>query len=129
MSVYKYIAETNPDGAYQVCAKYGVFQIDQEELADALESLVAKGGEDSLKDVMSVHPDREVILEIFEKKNELDKPNTNADCGCKTPPPPVEDRRLANATGNGVTPGSTNTYILIGALIVSLAIISSIKKA
>lgn len=127
MSVYRYIAESNTDGAYEVCAKYGIFQIDSAELADALQSIVAKGGEESLKEVMSIHPDREVILEIFQKKNELETPNTKADCGCKNNSF-QHRRRLANADGKG-TPGSTNTYILIGALIVSLAIISSIKKA
>lgn len=129
MSVYKYIVENNPDAAFEVCKKYGFFQIaNLNEMAENLEAIVAKGGEESLKDVMSVHPDREVILEIFEKKSEdLNRPHTKGDCGCKNSSF-KNRRRFANATGGQGTPTQTNTYILLGALIVSLAIISSIKK-
>ncbi len=130
MSVYKYIAELNPDAAYEICKKYGFFKIsDTSELAQQLESIVARGGEDSLKDVMSVHPDREVILEIFEKKSDLDKPNTKQDCGCKNSSFQHRRRFFAGADGKTTTTTQTNTYILIGALMVSLAIISSIKKS
>jgi hypothetical protein len=55
------------------------------------------------------------------------------DCGCKNSSfknrrrlANAGGRRLANANGNIAT--QTNTYILIGALVVSIAIISSIKK-
>ncbi len=128
MSVYKYIAQTNPDAAYEVCKKYGFFQVaDIGEMAEKLESIVASGGEDSLRDVMSVHPDREVIIEIFEKKS-LDKPHTKDECGCQNSSKLHRRRLFAGADGKQTTTNQTNTYILIGALMVSLAIISSIKK-
>lgn len=96
-------------------------------MAEKLESIVASGGEDSLRDVMSVHPDREVIIEIFEKKS-LDKPHTKEECGCQNSSKLHRRRLFVGADGKQTTTNQTNTYILIGALMVSLAIISSIKK-
>jgi hypothetical protein len=94
--------------------------------------IVAQGGEESFKEVMELHPDKEAILELFEKKS-LEQPNKVGDCGCKNSSfknrrrlANAGGRRLANANGNIAT--QTNTYILIGALVVSIAIISSIKK-
>ena len=133
MTVYKYIAQSNPEKASEICKKYGFFQAaDTSKMADAMEIIVAQGGEDSFKEVMELHPDKDAILELFEKKN-LDKPHTVGECG-DTNSAFQNRRRLANAAGrrrNAAGPNitnQTNTYILIGALVVSLAIISSIKK-
>jgi hypothetical protein len=133
MSVYKYIAENNPNSAYEVCKKYGFFQIsDEQHMADCLEEIVAKGGEESITDVMDLHPDKEVILELFQKKNDdLDKPHTKQECGCKNSSFQNRKRlaRFANANaGQKNIANQTNTYILIGALVISIAIISAIKK-
>lgn len=126
MSVYKYIVESNPDASYEVCKKYGFFRIaDLDEMANSLQEIVAQGGEDSFKDVMDLHPDKDVILELFQKKSDLNAPHTKQDCGCRNSSF-QNRRRLANAAGPNVA-NQTGTYIMIGALLVSLAIISSIK--
>ena len=138
MNVYLYIAENNPDAAYEICKKYGYFNINSmEELADALKSVVAENGQDSLEEILNIHPEKEVILEIFDKKKVIDtKPIEEViqlmfdknkpiekDCGCM---------KSADATPSTTTPPSavvnqTNTYILVGALIVSIAILSMKK--
>jgi len=145
MNVYLYIAENNPDEAYEICKKYGYFNINSmEELADALKSIVAENGQDSLEEILNIHPEKEVILEIFDKKKVIDtkpieeviqlmfdknKPfEKEKDCGCmksadatpSTPPPSTP-----NTQSNIVN--QTNTYILVGALIVSIAILSMKK--
>jgi hypothetical protein len=133
MPVYFYIAQVSPEKASEICKKYGFFQAsDTAKLADVLEMIVAQGGEESFKEVMELHPDKEAILELFEKKS-LEQPNKVGDCGCKNSSfknrrrlANAGGRRLTNANGNIAT--QTNTYILIGALVVSIAIISSIKK-
>jgi hypothetical protein len=108
-----------------------------EELADALKSVVAENGQDSLEEILNIHPEKEVILEIFDKKKVIDtKPIEEViqlmfdknkpiekDCGCM---------KSADATPSTTTPPSavvnqTNTYILVGALIVSIAILSMKK--
>jgi hypothetical protein len=141
MNVYLYIAENNPDGAYEICKKYGYFNINSiEELADALKSIVAENGQEPLEEILNIHPEKEVILEIFDKKKVIDeKPLEDIiqkifdknkpvqmekqDCGCM---------KSADATTTIQAPPSavvnqTNTYILVGALIVSIAILSMKK--
>jgi len=134
MTVYYYIAQGSPEQASEICKKYGFFQAsDISKMADSLEMIVAQGGEDSFKEVMDLHPDKEAILELFEKKS-LQQPNKVGDCGCKNSSfknrrrlANAGGRQFANADGKNIAT-QTNTYILIGALVVSLAIISSIKK-
>lgn len=111
MSVYYYIAQLNPDLAYDVCQKNGFTQIfSQEELADTLQTIAASS-ENGLKQVLSAHPDKEVIIEMFQKKEEQPKQN------------------FANASGDSSKTtklvSQTNAFILVGAIIVSLAIISA----
>ena len=69
MNVYLYIAQSNPDAANEVCKKYGYFEIENlDELSYCLQTIVAQNGESSLQEVLAMHPDKEVLLEIFEKK-------------------------------------------------------------
>jgi hypothetical protein len=144
MNVYLYIAENNPDAAYEICKKYGYFNINSmEDLADSLKIIVAEQGQDSLEEILNIHPEKEVILEIFDKKKVIDtkpfeevmqsmfdknKPVVEKlDCGC-----------MKNAIGDTLSSpayvgvpspvvNQTNTYILVGALIVSIAILSMKK--
>lgn len=133
MSVYRYIAESNPDASYQLCQSKGMYDIyNMDDLQTALEVLVAQGEEEAKK-VFSLHPDKDVIVEVFGqkvepieiKKQEVvveEKPTT---CSCKlnatgdTPTPPQQNHSIVN---------QTNTYILLGAIIVSMAIISMKSK-
>lgn len=139
MNVYLYIAQNSPDAAYEICKKYGYFNVQSfEELASCLQSIVAEHGESSLKEVLDIHPDREVILELNDKKKVEEPPieeliqkvfdrnrKKEDDCSCKksadasvAAPAAVQPSPLAN---------QTNTYILVGALIVSIAILSMKK--
>lgn len=132
MNVYDYIANVNPDAANSVCKKYGYYQIENlEELAWCLRQIVADNGEESLKKIMELHPEKEVILELFEVKPEPKKEEVsskpiimNADgnnnCGCG----------MKNADGASASTGvasQTNMIILVAAMIVSISIISMKK--
>jgi hypothetical protein len=140
MNVYLYIAENNPDAAYEICKKYGYFNINSmEELADALKSVVAENGQDSLEEILNIHPEKEVILEIFDKKKVIDtkpfeeviqsmfeknKPvEKEKDCGCMK----SADATQSTTAAPSSVVNQTNTYILVGALIVSIAILSMKK--
>ena len=73
MNVYYYIAESNPDAAFEICKKYGFFQLNSvPEMADCLETIVGSQGEDAFKEVMDLHPDKDVILELYDKKKGSD---------------------------------------------------------
>lgn len=143
MNVYLYIAQNNPDAAYEVCKKYGYFNVQSfEDLAASLQSIVAEHGESSLKEVLDIHPDKEVILEMNDKKKveeppleeiiqkvfDRNKRPEKEDCSCMknadaTPvvaAAPAQPQQSASVS-------QTNTYILVGALIVSIAILSMKK--
>jgi hypothetical protein len=126
MNVYLYIAENNPDAAFEVCKKYGYFQINSiDELANCLQNIVAQDGEGSFKEVMDLHPDKDVLIELFDKKKDDTTPVVatqvaNADgCSC-------------NKSADGTTPSplinQTHMYILFGAAFVSIAIIAITKS-
>jgi hypothetical protein len=132
MSVYQYIAQSNPDAANQLCNKYGYFEIkDLDELAYLLELIVAQGKEQQLKDVMELHPEKEVLVELFQLQpvpdsvfNNLKKEAAHEECSCKknitgetTPPPPT-------VTAPSFLVNQTNAYILGAALIISITILS-----
>lgn len=64
MDVFKYIAE-NPlsqQQAINLCYSYNMQPSNESDLADSLGSIVSNHGEDGLKAVMKIHPDKEVIL-------------------------------------------------------------------
>lgn len=137
MTVYQYVAQSNPDAANQLCNKYGYFEIaDLDELSYLLQMIVAQGNEQQLKDVMELHPDKEVIVELFQLKSvpeslfqELKKEavhvHEKGGCSC--------NKKNINGDATLVTPtvsapsflvNQTNAYILGAALIVSIAILS-----
>lgn len=130
MNVYQYIAYSNPDAANELCNKHGYFQIQtEEELAYCLQSIVARKGETAFKEIMELHPDKDVVLELFEKP-ESPKPNMMEfqggmqmrDCSCMN---------MRNADGTATATQSlasqTNFMILAAAMIVSISIISMKK--
>ena len=111
-----------------------------EDLADSLKSIVAEQGQDSLEEILNIHPEKEVILEIFDKKKVIDtkpleevmqslfdknKPveKEKQDCGCMK----SADATTTTTSAPSAVVNQTNTYILVGALIVSIAILSMKK--
>lgn len=130
MNVYQYIAYSNPDAANELCNKHGYYQIQSiDELADCLQSIVARKGESAFKDIMELHPDKEVVLELFEKKIEA-KPEPpvqimeqkrERDCSCM-----LNADGAAQAQNQGIA-SQTNLMILVAAMIVSISIISMKK--
>jgi len=148
MNVYLYIAENNPDAAYEICKKYGYFNVQSiEELGTCLQDIVSKNGQDSLQEILEIHPEKEVILELFEKKKAKEEPNVeelvtkillqdrqmererqrDRDCSCmKSADATVTQVPISTSPQSNIV-NQTNTYILVGALIVSIAILSMKK--
>lgn len=141
MNVYQYIAENNPDAAYEICKKYGYFDVQSiEELGNNLQAIVAEQGEDAFQEVLDIHPEKDVILELFNKKKVEEKPDLeflvkkivqqdremerNRDCSCMKN---ADGASNVVATAPSPIVNQTNTYILVGALIVSIAILSMKK--
>jgi hypothetical protein len=127
MNVYYYIADSKPDAANKVCNKYGYYQIQSiDEIAYCLQEIVANQGESALKEIMDLHPDKDVVLELFEKKSEIIVPTPimeqerKRDCSC------MLNADGATQSNQGIA-SQTNIMILVAAMIVSISIISMKK--
>ena len=125
MDVFEYLSfsEKNLGQVIEFCNKFGYYPNNEQELTSCLQKIVAKEGETAFKDLMQLHPDKEVILELFEKKEEVQpimERERSRDCSC-----------MMNADGSTASnqnfASQTNLIILVSAMIVSIAIISMKK--
>jgi hypothetical protein len=81
VTIFKYIATQNPDAANTLLSKYGIRGGKTEkEIAYKLAVLVKKGGEDALKKIMDMHPDKEYLTKQVEEEKAKEK--TLSACGC-----------------------------------------------
>ena len=107
MNVYEYVAESNPQVAEQILNSFNYDAIDLPDMG--LSQLVDKVGEPALQKVMENHPDKDIILEMFSKKDNV----KNNSCGCDS----CRNRNrnndeyltYLNATGNGAMPATTSS--------------------
>jgi hypothetical protein len=69
MQYNDYIALSNPDAAIRLCEDYGVNinPDDPNEISEGLSIIVSESGEKGLKDVMDIHPDKKIIIELAQK--------------------------------------------------------------
>lgn len=120
MNVYEYVAESNPRLTEQLMNSFNYDVIDTPDMG--LSQLVDTVGERALNKVMELHPDKEIILELFSKSNDTKDGICNCD-GCKIRNRNNNDDYMnyLNATGSGavkpastVAPNdtSTNTHLL-----------------
>ena len=137
MNVYEYVADSNPRVAEQIMNSFNYDAINCPDMG--LSQLVDKVGEPALQKVMENHPDKDIILEMFSKKD-----NSNGEsCGCDSCQNKNrnngEHLNYLNATGNGVvapapaTPANdsnthllanqTNVILVVSALFIATALI------
>jgi len=124
MSVYQYVAESNPMEAERIIDSFGYTIAKTPDMG--LSQLVANVGEPALKKVMENHPDKEIILEMFGNES-----NDKKTCGCKSCANRQEN--YLNATGDttnnpptksqDVMANQTNVILLVSALFISVALI------
>lgn len=126
MSVYTYVAQSNPDAANDLCKRHGYYQIQSVgELAFTLQQLVRDEGESAFTEIMELHPEKDALIELFQPKIEPIVVTEKKECPCSSSVMNA-DGAQSNNQSNGITL-QTNTMILFAALIVSVAIISMKK--
>jgi len=129
MSLYKHIAQANPDGCYMVLHKYGYANSDLNSIDDVAyvcQTMVACEGENAFKDLLKLHPDRDVIIEDYKESQPKETKKVGCDGGCECSS--CKSNTLKNATGDSQNinvAAQTNTFILLGFVIVGIAIITS----
>jgi hypothetical protein len=132
MDIYTYVATSNPYQAKSILHKYGYSAKDvqtENDLGYCLRKLVAYEGEPAFTDILSSHPDKEVLIEKYVSEN---KSNTNneykncsGDCGCSK----RAENHYMNFSGAEASSKSSNqvsVFILVSALLLATAII--VKK-
>lgn len=131
MTVYQYIAQNNPDMAYEVCKRYHYYDIRSlDELAACLQKIVADSQEAGLADVMSLHPDKDTLLELFSKKKDDIVEvvvKEKEDCSCSANKNFLNADASNQSTSSSLT-NNTNLYILGGAILVAFAIMASMGR-
>ena len=131
MDLYTYVASSNPYQAKSILHKYGYSAQGvktEEDLGICLKKLVAYEGSDAFSDILSSHPDKEVIIEKFLMESK--KEDNHKDCNCPT----CSNRKeLQYMNFNGVAESISNksksevsVFILVSALLLATAII--VKK-
>lgn len=128
ISVYQYIAANDPYGAKSICNKYS-YQIQNvqttDDVATCLEQLVAQEGEPAFKDLMALHPDRDIITELYGTQLPS-APAAKGDGGCKDCGKSSVQAAIQAAQQNtGFTMHQGNTFLFAGVLILAVAIVAT----
>lgn len=131
MDVFEYIATANPSACQDLCARYG-YQAQAAttaDLGDCMSILVEQEGEPALRDLMGLHPDKEVLLEQF-GQGATSSGGGKCGCGCGS----CQGKKGGGAPGamaQWIDQGRQLThthqaglFILGGLFVMSLAIIS-----
>ena len=66
-TVYHYIADHSPQRSKQIIESFGYRVVDPRTMGNNLQTLVAQEGEEAFNMIMGEHPDKDVILELFEQ--------------------------------------------------------------
>jgi hypothetical protein len=127
MNVYDYVASSNPSESRNIITSFG-YKIKGRNMGQNLKQLVALEGEPALRMVMDSHPDKDVILEMFQSESKSTECST-----CKERD--MYDtiyHRFLNANGGEKyiseakrSENSFNVVFLAGAMLISFAILSS----
>lgn len=127
-TVYDYVATTNPRESKSLCESFGYRVTNPETMSQNLKTLVNNEGEQAVKSIMEIHPDKDIILEYFAKPKEKEK-SKPCGCGNKSESTKLMEQFL-NANGKQDNKSeaqalatNTNTIIFASALVLAVAII------
>jgi len=121
MNLYQRVALSNPTAAKGVINNFG-YDIRTNNLAHALRLLVANEGEEALRQIVEIHPDKDLILECYQETKMGKK---EGDCGCKDKHHKHEEHKdlmYANATGQLTEAQKqtqlTNTFLIAASILI-----------
>ena len=66
---YEYIAQAEPYGSLDILNKHGYTlsgeNVTTQDIGAALEQMVSENGEQALTDIMAIHPDKGILIELY----------------------------------------------------------------
>lgn len=68
MTMYDYVAQSNPRGAKSIIESFGYKVANPRTMGSNLRMLVAQEGEPALRAIAEMHPDKDLIVEVFSKE-------------------------------------------------------------
>lgn len=116
MNIFEYITQGDPYAAKAICNKYGydVQNVQSSsDMAVCLNQLVAEVGEPAMKDVLEMHPDKDVILEAFSSAA-----TASSGCDCK------KGKKNSYFPEPSSQVKESHLFIFAGALLLAAAIIA-----
>jgi hypothetical protein len=135
MTIYDYLANSNTDGCLAIIYKYGYGNSDlnsKDDVAHVCKVMVASEGENALRDLIKIHPDRDLIIEDYSSNNnnnifqsKMDGCKCAGSCGCNKNNNYTTNSNTNMQQGSSNIVNQTNTFILIGAALVAIAIITA----
>lgn len=129
MTIFDYVAYSNPSGANNVLQYYGLRPSrDPRETSKMLAFCVTKRGQEALDLITKVHPDYRLIESMVEsnKPSQTDK-FSNA-CGCSS-----QNNGFSNANGGSQNPifksvDKSELFITGGLVLIGLAMVLKLMK-
>jgi hypothetical protein len=126
MDVFYYIAENNTDNSIALCNKYNLGCSFTDDIAAGLEH-IANTGEEGFKEVMNLHPEKDVMIQLFSLKPKPVmaqatgvQPVQKNSCGCGN----SGGGNYMNAIGGNVFPQfqammmqQQNTLLMVGIIV------------
>jgi hypothetical protein len=128
MTMYEYVAMSNPRGAKSLIESFGYRVTNPRTMGSNLRMLVAQEGEEALKAIADLHPDKEFILEACSKPEK--KENFMGVDGILS----VEQARInernnqANVSDSTKLAYQTNAMMVVVAIVIASAIIVNQRK-
>jgi hypothetical protein len=83
MTVLQYIAFNNLDQAAALCNNYGIEVNSEDDVVAGLYQIADQAGATGLKDILALHPDKEVIIENFGSSNKGGSCGSSCGGNCK----------------------------------------------
>jgi hypothetical protein len=128
ISFYQYVASNDTYAAKAICSKYGYSLQNADSpnaIAVCLEQLVAAEGEPALRDIASLHPDKDLLVSLYGQQQPA---SSEAGCNCNSKKDSSMDAYIHSAQQNtGFSLQQGNTFLFAGVIILAVAIIATSK--
>lgn len=127
MTMYDYIANTNPRGAKEIIQSYGYKVVNPKTMGANLRMLVAQEGEPALRNIVELHPDKEIILEVMgssDNKNNFFSADGLSGLGLIAENNKNQQAQLQSSDSTKLAM-QTNALVMVAAIIIAAAIITN----
>lgn len=126
INIYEYIAANDTYAAKVVCNKYGYSLQGAEtpaQIGYCLEQLVAAEGEAAFRDIVALHPDKGLLVDLYGTPVQQ---SASEGCGCKkkSESKTIEAMVHSAQQNTGHTLHQGNTFLFAGVLILAVALIA-----